>query len=259
MKTLNVSLIQQSIIEDQPEKNLIITQKKIESLKGKTDLVILPELFTTGFTLNNLEIAETNDGKTISSLKEWASINNLAITGSFLAKNENHYFNRGFFILPNKDAFFYDKKHLFPIGKEAKTITAGDESQIISYKEWNIKLLICYDLRFPIWSRNKDLEYDLLIYVANWPTLRKRPWEALLMARAIENQAYVIGVNRIGKDSNNLDHHGYSCIYSPDGDCLNAASLNKEEIVNGVLSLNDVRNIREKYPFWKDNDSFKLD
>ncbi|NLZ72901.1 MAG: nitrilase family protein [Bacteroidales bacterium] len=259
MKTLNVSLIQQSIIEDRPEKNLITTQKKIESLKGKTNLVILPELFTTGFTLNNLNLAETNDGVTISSLKDWASTFNLAIAGSFLAKNESHYFNRGFFVFPNKETFFYDKKHLFPIGKEAKIITPGDESPIISYHGWNIKLLICYDLRFPIWSRNKNLEYDLLIYVANWPTLRKKAWETLLMARAIENQAYVIGVNRIGKDSNKIDHHGFSCIYTPEGYYLNSAALNKEEIVNDVLYLNEVIRFREKYPFWKDSDSFQLD
>ncbi|NMA74270.1 MAG: nitrilase family protein [Bacteroidales bacterium] len=259
MKTLNVSLIQQSIIEDWPEKNLIITQKKVESLKGKTDLVILPELFTTGFTLNNLELAETNDGVIISTLKNWASSFNLAITGSFLAKNESLYYNRGFFITPQGKTFFYDKKHLFPIGKEAKMITPGNAPLIISYNGWNIKLLVCYDLRFPIWSRNTNLAYDLLIYVANWPTLRRKAWETLLSARAIENQSYVIGVNRIGKDSNNLDHHGYSCIHSPEGDCLIAASLNKEEIINETLSLNEVRTIRKKYPFWKDNDSFKLE
>ena len=256
MNNLKVSLIQQTIIEDQPKKNLEITYNKLLALKGKTDIVILPELFTTGFALKNLNLAETNQGETLNQIKSWASSLQIAIVGSFLATDGESYYNRAFFVSPTKEAFFYNKRHLFPIGREGKTLTAGHQSAIIAYKGWNIKLLVCYDLRFPVWSRNTNPAYDLLIYVSNWPVARNLAWETLLRARAIENQAYVIGVNRIGTDSNNVEHHGNSCVYTPLGNLSASAQLNTEEILNDTLYLDKVKEFREKYPFWKDTDPF---
>lgn len=259
MNNLTVSLIQQTIIEDQPKENLQITYNKLLSLKGKTDVAILPELFTTGFALKNLNLAETNYGETLNQIKKWASSLQMAIVGSFLATDGGSYYNRAFFITPNEEAFFYDKRHLFPLGKEGKMLTTGDQSNtIITYKGWNIKLLVCYDLRFPVWSRNSNSAYDLLIYVSNWPTARNLAWETLLRARAIENQAYVIGVNRIGTDGNKIEHHGNSCIYTPQGSLSAVAQLNTEEILNDTLYIDKVKEFREKYPFWKDADTFTL-
>lgn len=259
MNNLNVSLIQQTIIEDQPKENLLITYNKLLSLKGKTDIAILPELFTTGFALKNLALAETNHGATLNQIKDWASSLQMAIAGSFLATDGERYYNRAFFITPNKETFFYDKRHLFPLGREGKILTTGHQlDTIITYKGWNIKLLVCYDLRFPVWSRNLDSAYDLLVYVSNWPTARNLAWETLLRARAIENQAYVIGVNRIGVDGNKVEHHGNSCIYDPQGSLSAVAQLNTEEILNDTLYIDKVKGCRAKYPFWKDADAFTL-
>ena len=259
MEKLRISLLQQSIVEDNPEANLSKLEKKLITLKGQTDIAIVPELFTTGFALKNLNLAEDSfHGNTINKLKQWAFDYGIALSGSFLVKDKNAYFNRAFFVTPNSETFFYDKRHLFRMGRESEVLTAGNDPELFSYKGWDIRLLICYDLRFPVWSRNITPYYDLLIYVANWPTVRQKVWETLLSARAIENQSYVIGVNRIGQDSNQLDHHGFSCVYSPKGDLLCAAPINKEAILQVEIDLNEVTRLRNKFPVWKDADKFEL-
>ena len=198
---INVTLIQSDIIWEDKVSNLKNYQNKISQIES-TDLIVLPEMFTTGFSMNPKDISETMSGETIQWMKSNASKMNSAICGSIIIEEDDKYFNRFIWVNPDGSICQYDKKHLFSFAGEDKNYTAGNEKIIIEYKGWKICPLVCYDLRFPVWSRNSE-DYDLLIYVANWPTKRKLAWKSLLVARAIENQCYVIGVNRVGKDENN--------------------------------------------------------
>ena len=175
-------------------------RKKLETLCGTTEVVILPEMFSTGFSMNSKELAEPVSGETITTLKQWATEFQLAIAGSYIASDKGEYFNRAFFLTPAETDHYYDKRHLFRMGQESEHFSAGNGRVIIPYHGWNICLLVCYDLRFPVWSRNVNNEYDLLVYVASWPVQRRQAWDVLLRARAIENMCYVCGVNRIGTD-----------------------------------------------------------
>lgn len=258
MSYLRVSLIQSAICWEDKKANLLHFAKKLKRLKGKTDLAILPETFTTGFSMHVSSLADTMDGETIRSLKSWAKAFDFAITGSFIAKAGNHYFNRGFFITPTGDCHTIDKRHLFRMGKEDHVYSPGNSREIISYKGWNIRLLICYDLRFPVWSRNTDNAYDLLIYVANWPESRAAVWKSLLPARALENMSFVCGVNRVGTDGNNLNYSGNSVIYSPKGKKLVHIPAYKEATRTCTLNKAESDQLREKFPVWKDADSFSF-
>ncbi|MDH6355588.1 omega-amidase [Dysgonomonas sp. PH5-45] len=254
---MKISLIQTDIVWEDKARNLALTEEKIASLSGKTDLVILPEMFSTGFSMNSHNLAEANDGSTVSALKLWAQKYKVAICGSHIGQSAGKFFNRGFFITPDAE-YYYDKKHLFRMGEEPKHFEAGHSKLIVNYKDFRICLQICYDLRFPVWSRNVDNEYDLLIYVASWPVPRIHVWDSLLVARAIENMAYVCGVNRIGTDGNGLNYSGGSRLIDAKGKILSSIQDGAEQIETIEISKAELDNFRQKFPVWKDADSFTI-
>ena len=254
-RKLRISLVQYDIVWENKEANLSYVEDVVTSLAGKTDIVVLPEMFTTGFTMNSHKLSESNDGDTITLLKQWATEFDIAICGSFIAKEKGHFFNRGFFI-SSESEYFYDKRHLFRMGKEPEYFSPGDKRLIFEHKGFNICLLICYDLRFPVWARNINNEYDLIIYTANWPESRAKVWNTLLAARAIENISYVCGVNRIGKDGNDLVYKGDSKLIDAKGEVLTSIKVDKVETVS--ISKDELDKFRNKFPVWKDADSFEL-
>lgn len=254
---LKIALIQSELIWENPEKNRINFSKKILSIKEDIDLIILPEMFTTGFTMNPYDVAETMRGESIKWLKKLAKEKNTAITGSIIIKENNNFYNRLIFVFPSGEIQTYDKRHTFTLAGEHKVYTAGNKKLIVDYKGWKICPLICYDLRFPVWSRNVE-GYDLLIYVANWPKPRIGAWDALLKARAIENMSYCIGVNRIGKDENNYEYTGNSAAFDSLGKQISTTKPN--EIRTEIISIKkeSLVKTRDKFQFLKDQDQFKL-
>lgn len=254
---LRISMIQAHIIWEDRKENLSYYGELIRRVKGKTDLVVLPETFTTGFSMEPSRLADSCDGETVATLKEWSSSYNMAIIGSFIAEENGRYFNRAFFV--NGDEItFYDKHHLFRMAGENNVYTPGEKRVVVNYKGWNICLQVCYDLRFPVWSRNVGNEYDLLVYVANWPEARRKVWKPLLQARAIENMAYVCGVNRVGIDGKGFTYKGDSVVYSPKGKKIADAGKREETTRTCVLSAKEIESFREKFPAWKDADDFTL-
>lgn len=258
METLRVTLLQTDIVWENIQENLHRLHDKLISLKNQTDIVILPEMFSTGFSMESETYAEPIDGNTITTLADYSSHFGMVLCGSFICVENAKYYNRAFFITPDKEVHFYDKRHLFRMGDEINHFSAGDNKLIVNYQGWNICLLVCYDLRFPVWSRNVNNEYDLLIYVANWPSSRRKVWDALLPARALENMAYVCAVNRIGVDGNDLSYDGGSIAYSPRGETLGKTPDNTESATTVDIDLKSLRKFREKFPAWKDADAFKL-
>ncbi|MDR2474390.1 MAG: nitrilase family protein [Bacteroidales bacterium] len=259
MTNLRISLIQTSIVWENIEENLCRYEEKIMPLAGKTDLVVFPEMFTTGFTMHSRAMAEPNGGLTMRTVKRWAKVGKFAVTGSFIARDGNKYYNRGFFVLPCQTVYFYDKRHLFSLGGEDKHFSPGNERLVVSFNGWNISLLICYDLRFPVWARNVDCSYDLLIVPANWPASRKVVFQTLLMARAMENSCFVCGVNRVGTDGENLTYCGNSALIDPRGRQLSNMTENADEIETVTLRKDDLECYRQKFPVWKDADSFSIE
>lgn len=258
MSQLRISIVQSDICWEDRDASLIHFRKKLNKLKGKTDLVVFPETFTTGFSMNTPSLADTMNGQTIETLKVWAKDLDSALAGSFIAREYDRFFNRSFFITPTGKCHTFDKRHLFRMGDEPKHYTSGSSRGIVSYKGWSIRILVCYDLRFPVWSRNVDNAYDLLIYVANWPDVRIGVWKSLLPARAIENMAFVCGVNRVGTDGNGLIYSGHSAIYSPKGIRLLHAPTHKETVRTCIIDKTESDRLREKFPVWKDADEFTL-
>ena len=250
---INITIIQSNIIWEDKDSNLKNYQSKIDNIES--DLIILPEMFTTGFTMNPKSLAETMSGETVQWMKENASKMNSAICGSIIIQEDSKYFNRFIWVNPDGSIHHYDKKHLFSFVGEDKNYTPGNEKLIIEYKGWKICSLICYDLRFPVWSRNSE-DYDLLIYVANWPTKRKLAWKSLLVARAIENQCYVIGVNRVGYDENNY-YSGESKLVNALGETLYVNS-HVEDIYTTTISKYELNKVRTQLPFLNDKDNFKI-
>lgn len=255
---LKTALIQVDLAWEDPSENLKKFTDRINNLKEQTDLIVLPEMFSTGFSMNAEALAENVDGSTVSWMKRTAMENHTAITGSVIIKENGNFYNRLFFVFPDGSYKSYDKRHTFTLAKEDKTYTAGEERLIVEYKGWRICPLICYDLRFPVWARNTS-NYDLLIYVANWPETRVHAWDILLQARAIENMSYCIGVNRTGNDGNEYRYNGHSSVY----DCLGKSLLdnNRAEEFSEIVTLekSHVEEIREKLKFLQDRDSFSLD
>jgi predicted amidohydrolase len=259
MNNLRISIIQSEIAWEDKEKNLRDCYSLISSLKGKSDLAVLPEMFTTGFSMNAAPLAETNTGNTVQSLQVWSKELNLAISGSFLAKDsDNRLYNRGFFITPEGMSYFSDKRHLFRMSEENTVFTPGKSVSNISYKGWNIRLIICYDLRFPVWIRNRENEYDILLCAANWPAPRAAVWDALLKARAIENVCYVCGVNRTGEDGNGFFYQGGSVLVDYKGRVILEAEQKRESVLTVILNKEELQAFRNKFPVWKDADSFEL-
>ncbi|MDR0698148.1 MAG: nitrilase family protein [Tannerella sp.] len=256
--SLRISMIQSHIVWEDVDENVCYYGELMRRLKGKTDLAVLPELFTTGLSMRVEDLSESNDGKTIAAVKKYARDYDFAVTGSFMASDNGKYFNRGFFITPDGQEFYYDKRHLFGMAGEDKCFSQGTSRLIVDYQGWKICLMVCYDLRFPVWSRNTDNAYDVLIYVANWAESRRKVWKSLLQARAIENMCYVCGVNRIGVDAREFTYHGGSLIYSPKGKKLFDAGEKEAKTVTGVIKRADLEKLRAKFPAWMDADIFEL-
>lgn len=260
MPSLTLSLVQTHLFWEDKKANLAMLETKIMGIAEKTELVILPEMFSTGFSMKPKLLAETMDGETVSWMKKVAAAKKIILTGSVMIKQDGHFFNRLVWVLPNGTLGHYDKRHRFAFGGEHEEYTPGRKRLIASVKGWKINLLICYDLRFPVWARqqsNEVPEYDILLYVANWPERRNYAWKTLLAARAIENQCYVVGVNRVGTDGNGINHSGDSMVI----DALGATLYNKatgEDIHTIVLQKEPLEEIREKFPFWKDADGFNI-
>jgi len=255
---LRIAMFQYSIVWENKQANLDKVTSWLEKEKSQADLLVLPEMFTTGFSMKAEELSETDDGETMKEVKHWAKSFDMAITGTFIAREGHRFYNRAFFITPGGEVFFYDKRHLFSIGSEHTVFSAGEEKVIVPYKGWNICMQVCYDLRFPVWARNVDNEYDLLLYTANWPASRISSWNTLLPARAIENQAYICGVNRVGEDGLQVKHNGYSSLYDMKGKLLAGFEPEEEGMKVATLSLNLLKEFREKFPVWKDADPFKI-
>lgn len=256
---LRISMIQSHIIWEDRSENLGYYGELLRRVSGKTDLAVLPETFTTGFSMNVEALADTMEGETVGAMKEWAARYRMAVTGSFIVKEEDRYYNRAVFVTPEGDCSYYDKRHLFRMAEEDQHFSAGDKQVIVSYKGWNICLLVCYDLRFPVWSRNVDNAYDLLIYMANWPEARKKVWKSLLQARAIENMSYVCGVNRVGVDGKGFRYRGDSMIYDPRGKKVADAGKREEVTRTCTLRKGELDEFRSKFPAWKDADLFTID
>lgn len=257
MSNLHVSFIQADLQWENPQANLELFTQQISEISGEVDLVVLPEMFATGFSMQPERLAETEMGKSVDWMKSMASSKKCVITGSLIIEENGKYFNRLFWVLPDGNYQTYDKRHLFSLAGEQNHYTPGQERLIVELKGFRIMPLICYDLRFPVWSRN-DLNYDVLLYVANWPERRAFYWNQLLIARAIENQAYVIGVNRVGNDGNKVSHSGNSVCLDPLGKEVAAATPSTIEVVNVVLSKDTVTRVRDRFKFLNDKDDFSI-
>ncbi|MBT6438768.1 MAG: amidohydrolase [Flavobacteriales bacterium] len=258
MPDLKVSIIQTSLFWEQKEENLTMFSQKINAITEETDLIILPEMFTTGFSMKPSQFAEKTDSETLRRMRSWASDKNCAITGSIIVKEKNSYYNRLIWVRPDGTYETYDKRHLFRFAGEHQQYSAGSKKLIVDLKGWKICPLICFDLRFPVWSRNLNQEYDCLIYVANWPAVRSSAWSTLLQARAHENQCYVVGVNRIGNDGNAIPHSGNSGIIEPKGDVISTIQPNEQRTETIKLSWYNLESYRKKFPISADADNFKI-
>jgi len=254
--TLNVALVQTSLVWENPKANRTHIEDKVSSITA--DLIVLPEMFSSGFTMNASEVAETMDGETIAWLKALSKTKNAAIVGSLVIKENENYYNRLVFVEPNGTLTTYDKRHTFTLAGEHKVYTAGSEKTIIDYKGFKICPLVCYDLRFPVWARNSE-NYDVLIYVANWPKVRIAAWDALLKARAIENMSYCIGVNRVGLDGNNYEYSGHSAVYDVLGHRMDSIPESTETVEVITLEKSHITKYRERLGFLKDRDNFNLE
>jgi omega-amidase len=266
MANLRISLIQTPLHWEDKKANLDMLNKKIDGLPDKTELIILPEMFNTGFSMNKESLAESMDGPTVDWMRKTAASKGSIITGSIIAREDLDglptFYNRLIWMLPNGQYGIYDKRHLFAYGKEHQHFSPGKKRLIASVNGWKVNLQVCYDLRFPVWSRQSNTqdtltgpEYDLLIVVANWPSSRSHAWRTLLQARAIENQCYVIGVNRTGVDGNGLEYAGESAILGPLGDSIKILT-EEEEIFSHELDRKKLEEVRLKFPFWRDADTF---
>jgi len=259
MNDLRISLIQAGIFWEDKDRNIEQYGNFLKNLSGKSDLAVIPEMFSTGFSMQVSHLAETIERRTIQTIKSWTKEYNLAICGSFLAKNDSEQiFNRAFFITPDGNEWYYDKRHLFRMGLENQHFTAGERIVTVPYKGWNFRIIICYDLRFPVWTRNRKNEYDVLICPANWPAARANVWQTLLIARAMENQCYVCGVNRIGIDGQSIDHQGDSVLIDFKGNNMLETIPNEESVVTGILKKDLLENFRERFPAWLDADEFEI-
>ena len=254
--TLKITIIQSELHWEDPVANLEMFSNKIRDIEGETDLIILPEMFSTGFSMNAEKLAETSDGNTFRWMISEAKKYKTAITGSVIIYENNKFYNRLFFVFPDGNFEKYDKKHTFTYAKENETYTEGTERLIVDYKGWKICPLICYDLRFPVWARNTD-DYDILIYIANWPKTRTVAWETLLRARAIENMAYCIGVNRVGIDGKNHEYIGHSVVYNALGKQISSSAFD-EFTETVVLDKEHIVKNRKQFQFLKDQDPFKF-
>ena len=284
MSALTFTIVQTRLFWEDKEQNLKMIEEKISAIKERTEIIVLPEMFSTGFSMKPTLLAEKMDGQTVQWMKKISSAKRAIITGSIIIEEEGKYYNRLVWMLPTGEYGTYDKRHLFAYAGEHEHYNGGTKRLIASVKGWKINLQICYDLRFPVWARQQSQivlpgedvteepvaetdvsgeyeieapEYDILIYVANWPERRIHAWKTLLQARAIENQCYVIGVNRVGNDGKEIYHSGDSMIIDPLGEILYSKS-HDEDIFTMTLQQKKLEEIRARFPFWKDADNFIL-
>lgn len=253
---MQVLLIQGPLVWENPKINREYFEERINSITEKLDLVVLPEMFTTGFTMNPAAVSETMQGETVLWLQSLAKAKNCAITGSIVIEENGNFYNRMLFVFPSGEIQHYDKRHLFTLAGEEKVYTAGTQKLFVDYLGWKICPLVCYDLRFPVFSRNVE-EYDLLIYVASWPKVRTTAWDALLKARAIENVSYVIGVNRTGEDANKHAYIGHSQVIDCLGDYVIVPEEN-EAVFSATLDKSKLIETRKKFAFLNDKDIFEI-
>jgi predicted amidohydrolase len=290
MSSITFTLIQTVLHWEAKQVNLQLLEEKIKSIKEKTQIVILPEMFSTGFSMKPELFAETMEGQTVQWMKRIAADNKIILTGSLIIEEGEKFYNRLIWMLPNGQYGYYNKRHLFAYAEEDKHYTAGTERLIASVNGWKINLQVCYDLRFPVWARQTSslatrqknagtfpafeedvrsgqtdetgrgeqaAEYDVLIYVANWPAKRSIAWKTLLQARAIENQCYVIGVNRVGDDGNNIYHSGDSMVINPLGEIVYHKEK-EEDVFTITLNKDELQQVRKQFQFWRDADDFQI-
>jgi predicted amidohydrolase len=262
MPSLSVTLIQTALFWEDKAANLRMFEEKIRAIENRMELVVLPEMFSTGFSMEPQKLAETMEGDTVNWMKEVAAENKIILTGSVIIEAEGKYYNRLIWMQPDGVYGYYDKRHLFAFAGEDQFYAPGAKRLITSVKGWKVNLQVCYDLRFPVWARQSpheegEAEYDLLLYVANWPERRNRAWKTLLCARAIENQCYVVGVNRVGNDNNGLNYCGDSMVIDPMGEVL-YHKANEEDIFTIILEKEKLADTRKKLPFLKDGDGFHI-
>lgn len=262
MSLLSITTIQSNLIWEEKSANLHMLEQKINSIEEKTEIVVLPEMFSTGFSMKPELLAETMEGETMQWMQRVSRENGIVLTGSIIIEDGGKFFNRMIWMLPNGGYGQYDKRHLFAYAEEDKHYSAGNKRLIASVKGWKINLQVCYDLRFPVWARQQatknEPEYDVLMYVANWPERRSHAWKTLLCARAIENQCYVVGANRVGTDANNIYHSGNSLVIDPLGQVLYHMA-DEEDVFTITLQKEKLEEVREKFPFWKDADYFNIE
>ena len=265
---LTITLIQTNLHWEDKAANLSMLHQKIMSIEEKTEVVILPEMFSTGFSMKPEQFAETMEGETVQWMRNMAQQKRIILTGSIIIEEEGNYYNRLIWMLPNGSYGCYNKRHLFGYANEDEHYTAGTKRLITSVKGWKINTQVCYDLRFPVWARQAphstrgegrggEVEYDVLLYVANWPERRNAAWQTLLAARAIENQCYVIGVNRVGTEGNNINHCGNSSVIDALGNVL-YSKMNDEDIFTITLDKAHLQEVRSKFPFLQDKDDFTI-
>jgi omega-amidase len=254
---LRITIAQVDLAWEDPVQNRLYLERQLLQLKGISDLVILPESFTTGFSMNPCDLAESMDGPTINWMLRLSHTLGLAICGSLFIRFNGLYYNRFVFVTPDGEISFYDKRHLFSIGGESLFFTAGENRVIVNFFGWRIAFYVCYDIRFPVWCRNLD-DTDLMIFTANWPSSRNEVWNVLLKARAIENQVYVAGVNRIGTDGNGNYYAGESQIVSPRGLLQSVTNLTGEGLISFEISLKELNDFRKNFPVNNDADRFLL-
>jgi predicted amidohydrolase len=280
MPPLTITLIQPDLRWEDKAANLELLSTRVDAIEEKTHLVILPEMFSTGFSMRPEALAEPMNGPSVAWMKKMAARKKVILTGSLIIEEKGRYFNRLIWMLPNGQYGTYDKRHRFAYAGEHEHYTAGHKRLIASVNGWKVNLQVCYDLRFPVWSRQQlqepeppdastadqtvppagtlEPEYDLLVYVANWPERRSHAWKTLLQARAIENQAYVAGVNRVGNDGNNIYHSGDSMVIDPLGEVLYHAPK-EESIFTCTLQPEKLEEVRTRFPFWQDSDHYTID
>lgn len=255
MNKLKIAIIQEDLKWEDSSANLKMFGEYADQLDG-IDLLVLPEMFNTGFSMNPEKVAQSNNGAAIKWMKDLAIENNFAVMASLAVADKENYYNRFVMAYPCTSIKWYDKRHLFRMGGEHELYTPGSDSVVFNYFGWRIKPQICYDLRFPVWSRNKD-DYDMLVYVANWPAARANVWETLLKARAIENQCYVIGVNRIGTDGRGIDYKGDSMVINPKGEIVERLN-NENGLIETSVELSELKIFREQFPVGLDADNFSV-
>ncbi|MRX46316.1 nitrilase family protein [Pedobacter puniceum] len=257
MEQLKVTLLQAYLFWENSAKNLQNISLKLSDIRERTDLIVLPEMFNTGFTMNAVDNAEKMDGKTVNWMRDTARKFNAVVTGSLIIEENGNFYNRMVWMRPDASYETYDKKHLFGLGEEDKTYTAGNKQVVVELKGWKIRLAICYDLRFPVWLRNHQQQYDLLLVVANWPEKRAHHWRMLIPARAVENQSFIIALNRVGYDGKQIYYSGDTTCLSPAGDVI-YYKRDEEDLYTFTINKAEVERVRTEMPFLKDADDFNL-